>query len=239
MLPPRLVLAADDATGCSRAALDFAARLAQQRHAELRVLHVATGPAAATICVAAAEHGADLIVMGPHGQSGAARAVLGSTTEAVLQQAATDVVVVPPSWSPPAAEAPGLSSIGPVVVGVRDVATAEPGITTAHALAATLGTHVEVVYALRDGSAGNGIGDQMTTTQRILVGLCPAGDRQAATAQVLHGEVEQAMLGWLATPARRRSVLVLDRTHDRGRREIGASTRALLTHATVPMLWRP
>ena len=111
----------------------------------LALYRVVSGSPVSAICEAAAAHRADLIVVGPHGLSRLARAVLGSTTEGVLLRTSTDVMVVPPSWTAPAADVPGLSGIGPVVVGVRDVATARPAVETGKALAGALGTRVEAV----------------------------------------------------------------------------------------------
>lgn len=68
---------------------------------------VRTGHPAHEICRAAAEHAADLIVVGSHGRTGIRRYVLGSVSGGVLQYAACSVLVVPhPTLSerpPPAA----------------------------------------------------------------------------------------------------------------------------------------
>ena len=58
---------------------------------------VRIGDAAGVIIDAAAEHAADLIVMGTHGLSGVRKWLLGSTTERVLARAETPVLGVPRS----------------------------------------------------------------------------------------------------------------------------------------------
>jgi nucleotide-binding universal stress UspA family protein len=65
-------------------------------HGHVRA-HVATGGAVPGILKHAAREGSDLIVMGTHGRSGLARAVLGSVTEGVVRQAGVPVLTIPPS----------------------------------------------------------------------------------------------------------------------------------------------
>ena len=55
------------------------------------------GDAASGIREHATREGSDLIVMGTHGRSGLARAVLGSVTEDVVRQSPTPVLTIPPS----------------------------------------------------------------------------------------------------------------------------------------------
>ena len=119
-------------------------------------------------------------------------------------------------------DASGLSGIGPVVVGIRDMATAGPPMATAEALAATLNSYSEVVHVLPEAPPGT-----------------PDQHTQAGTAHVLHGDPGRALLDHLATPGRLHSVLILDRTHRRGKPALGRTTRTLLTHCQVPMFWRP
>jgi nucleotide-binding universal stress UspA family protein len=59
-------------------------------------VQVGVGKAAAEILKAAKQLRADLIVMGTSGATGAARIVLGSTTDAVLRKTDTPVLAVPP-----------------------------------------------------------------------------------------------------------------------------------------------
>jgi nucleotide-binding universal stress UspA family protein len=66
------------------------------RNQDVRV-HIATGRAVSGILEYAAREASDLIVMGTHGRSGVARAVLGSVTEGVVRQAPMPVLTIPPS----------------------------------------------------------------------------------------------------------------------------------------------
>jgi nucleotide-binding universal stress UspA family protein len=63
-------------------------------------LKVVVGKAAAEIVKAAGQHHADLIVMGTTGATGAARILLGSTTDTVLKKAEVPVLAVPPGARP-------------------------------------------------------------------------------------------------------------------------------------------
>lgn len=60
------------------------------------ILQPATAPVAQIIWAAAREVSAQLIVVGTHGRSGLAKALLGSVTEEVLRVASRDVLAVPP-----------------------------------------------------------------------------------------------------------------------------------------------
>jgi nucleotide-binding universal stress UspA family protein len=60
----------------------------------------AIGPAAAEICRAAGEHGAELIVMGTHGRGGLRYALLGSVAEKVVRHATCPVLTVHPDEHP-------------------------------------------------------------------------------------------------------------------------------------------
>jgi len=57
-------------------------------------LDARVGPVVPTILAAAAERGADLIVIGTHGRTGLARIVLGSVAESVAHQAHVPVMLV-------------------------------------------------------------------------------------------------------------------------------------------------
>ena len=59
-------------------------------------LHVKEGRAAGVIVDAAAETGADIVVVGTHGRAGLPKLLLGSVTEEVMGRLDRDVLVVPP-----------------------------------------------------------------------------------------------------------------------------------------------
>lgn len=62
-----------------------------------RILKHNEGSAAHTICAAARENSADLLVVGTRGRTGIGRFLLGSVAEAVLRAADHDVLAVPPA----------------------------------------------------------------------------------------------------------------------------------------------
>jgi len=82
----------------ARRALDVAAKEATACPAAARL--VREGSPGAEIRAAAAEWGADLIVLGTHGRGGIKRLLLGSTAESVLRHAPCPVLVVPESARP-------------------------------------------------------------------------------------------------------------------------------------------
>ena len=110
--------------------------------------HVVTGRSTFTICDLAAREGVDVIVLGMHGMSGAARVLFGSTTQGVLQQSAVPVFVIPDSWTAPQPGSRDLSGAGPVLVAVECSA---PGLAAAAAacqLARTLSTSVSAIHVV-------------------------------------------------------------------------------------------
>ena len=61
---------------------------------------VRAGPLVTTIVEAAAEHRADLIIMGTHGRSGLSELFTGSTTEQVVAKTPVSVMVLKPEGFP-------------------------------------------------------------------------------------------------------------------------------------------
>jgi nucleotide-binding universal stress UspA family protein len=112
--------------------------------------HVLTGPAVGAIVQTAQHLGADLIVVGSHGISGAERLVFGSTTEGLLRRAPTSVLVMPARSGTAGSTAPDLSYVGPLIAAID---FSEPAIEAAKAacrLASVLNTTVEVVHVVPD-----------------------------------------------------------------------------------------
>lgn len=98
-------------TGLVPSALDLGAvdadraRSARQRLARFAggepwAIHVALGPPSRMIAALAAARGAGAVVMGTHGRSGVAHAILGSTAGATIQRAPCAVVTVRASDEP-------------------------------------------------------------------------------------------------------------------------------------------
>jgi nucleotide-binding universal stress UspA family protein len=207
--------------------------------------HVVTGAGAPTICHVASRERVDLIVMGMHGMSGAARATFGSTTEGVLQKAGTSVLVVPDTWEPPGRDRDDLSGMGPVVVGLE---CSEPAIGAASAgcrLAALLGTSVElrhIVPAVPVIQRWRGHADTVMTqgieqARRELSAIVPAlGASVPVSLQVESGQVAEAIARAVALEGPSR-LLVLGRRNRRSHLGgPGSTAYRVLTLASVPVL---
>jgi nucleotide-binding universal stress UspA family protein len=110
--------------------------------------HVVGGDAVAVICDIAHRECADVIVLGTHGMSGAARLVFGSVAEAVLRQSTIPVLLVPDGWKAPSAPAPDLTGVGPVIVGVDFTAGSLEAIAAGSQLARILHTSLELLHVV-------------------------------------------------------------------------------------------
>ena len=110
--------------------------------------HVVTGPAVDVVVQTAQNLGADLIVVGSHGISGAERLVFGSTTEGLLRRAPTSVLVTPARFG--SAVITEMSGMGPVVAALDFSTQATEAAKAACRLAAMLNTPVEIVHVVPD-----------------------------------------------------------------------------------------
>jgi len=115
----------------------FADRAAVGAGADVRV---GEGEPAAVILDAAAETGADLIVVGTRGRSGIGRLWLGSVAEAVVKQASVPVLV-----------APSAPKSGPVVCAVRDSDVSRTVLNRSALLAKALGEELVVMDSVESG----------------------------------------------------------------------------------------
>jgi len=109
---------------------------------------VVCGSAGTVLCNIAEREQADLLVVGAHGMSNAARWLFGSHTERVLRHAPMSVIVVPGTWKPPRPQTRDLSGTGPVIVAIDFT---EPALAAAAAgvrLARLLHTTLTVVYVV-------------------------------------------------------------------------------------------
>jgi nucleotide-binding universal stress UspA family protein len=110
--------------------------------------HVVAGAAVDVIRDTAERESAELIVVGARGMSGVERMFFGSTTEGILRQADTSVLVVPASWKPPRPDLNDLTGTGPIVVGVELSPPAIAAARAAGTLAVILGTSVEAIHVV-------------------------------------------------------------------------------------------
>ncbi|HEY0616731.1 MAG TPA: universal stress protein [Kribbella sp.] len=123
------------------AAMDLVQEVRQKMKSRDDVLdHTAAlvvGPPAATLADLAAK--GEMLVIGRRGMGKFKRLLIGSTSEAVVNQAIVPVVVVPDGWKP------GLHS-GPVVVALDDSGESDAAIEFALAAAAERHAPVRVVH---------------------------------------------------------------------------------------------
>jgi nucleotide-binding universal stress UspA family protein len=109
---------------------------------------VICGSPGQVLCDIAAREQADVLVVGAHGMSEAARWLFGSTTERVIRHARMSVLVVPSGWRPPRPDRQNLSGLGPVIAAVD---YSEPAFAAAHAaarLARLLTTGLTVLHVV-------------------------------------------------------------------------------------------
>jgi len=208
--------------------------------------HIVTGAGAAAICNVARRELADLIVMGMHGMSGTARAMFGSTTEGVLRQASTSVVVVPDDWVHAGAETHDLTGLGPIVAAIE---CAEPAIASAAAacrVAELLHTSVELIHIVPElpvlerwrGHADAAIARSIDEARHELGSLIPTlGAKVPVTLRVESGPVPEGIAGAVAPSEGRHPLLVLGRRNRTSRLGApGATAYRVLTLTRVPVL---
>ena len=208
-------------------------------------IHLATGPAAAAIEAGARRHGADLIVVGSHGMSPAARLVFGSTTQRTLRRSSVSVLVVPDSWVPPAPGEPGLSGMGPLVTAVDFSDASIAAASAACGLATRLGTEVELVHAVPplsvpgrwQAQADAVVLNRVAQARRELDALAqrlpsPVVIRLKAT----DGPVPEVLAEAATAGGGRHPILVLGRATRDGGTAPGAIAYQTLSRAQVPVL---
>jgi nucleotide-binding universal stress UspA family protein len=209
---------------------------------------VVCGTPGTVLCNIAAREQVDVVVVGAHGMSGAARWLFGSNTERVLRHAAMSVLVVPSGWQPPRPELRDLSGLGPVIAAVD---FSEPALAALHAaarLAAFFRTTLDVVHIVPE--------------LRVLDRWTPHADRavehaiQAAQAKfetylagfpvdvpmrfhVETGDIVESILR-LARPETGSPLLVLGRRpHEAGESAPGTVVSRALASLQVPLLVVP
>jgi nucleotide-binding universal stress UspA family protein len=208
--------------------------------------HIVTGSGTSTICHVAQREQMDLIVMGMHGMSGAARAMFGSTTEGVLRQARASVLVVPDSWVLPRADAAGLPGIGPVVAAIECSEPAIAGAAAACRMAAVLGTSVDLIHIVPElpvlerwrGHAEAAVAQRIEEARRELAGVIPVlGATVPVSLRIETGAVAEGIAKAVAPTANRQPLLVLGRRNRANRLgPPGATAYRVLTLAGVPVL---
>ena len=208
--------------------------------------HVATGRSTVTICDLAAREAADVIVVGMHGMSGAARVLFGSTTQGVLQRSSVPVFVIPDSWAAPRPGTRDLSGEGPVVVAVECTGAGMAAAAAACQLARTLGTSVSAVHVVEQlnvlgrwsghaqAAMDLAVSDNRREIEAALAGLKTDRD---IPLRVETGSVAERIAKAAAPGEGEHPILVLGR-HARGSRRgvPGATAYRVLGMTHVPVL---
>ena len=208
--------------------------------------HVITGSSVDVIRDIAVREGADVIVIGMRGMSGAQRAMFGSTTEGVLRNADTSVLVVPGDWAPPRPENPGLAGTGPIVAAVEISSSALAAARAACELAAALGAQVEAVHVVPPLAAPRRWSTHADAAVQQRVDLAKAELTAALhelttqfpiRLQVKSGRIAETLADSVRPSPERHPVLVLGRrTHDERGGAPGSIAYRVLTLAAVPVL---
>jgi len=132
---------------------------------------VVTGSAASAVLGAASEMHADLIVMSTHGASGIRKMMFGSTTERVLRQTTTPVIVTPSHDPGPESLEDWRRSVAALLVPVDLSPYSEHQVRIASSLAAALGTSITLLHALEPmptSSVTDELATQVTTLRADL-----------------------------------------------------------------------
>ena len=109
---------------------------------------VICGTPGTVLCDIAAREQADLLVVGAHGMTGAARWLFGANTERALRHARMSVLVVPSGWRPPRPETNDLTALGPVIVAADFTEQALLAVRAAARLARLLTTSLTVLHVV-------------------------------------------------------------------------------------------
>jgi nucleotide-binding universal stress UspA family protein len=208
--------------------------------------HVATGPAVDVIVQTAQDLGADLVVVGSHGISGAERLVFGSTTEGLLRRARTSVLVMPARSGFGISTVPDMSSIGPVIAALDFSTQAIEAAKAACQLGVALNTTVEVVHVVPDVPAlmrwrvhsENAVRGRVTAARDRLETVTGSLGCQAPPQVKLEtGDVALLLAEAAASSSTRRPILVLGRRRpgEKGGAPGSTAYRVLLL-AKVPVL---
>lgn len=208
--------------------------------------HVIAGSSVDVICHIAERESADVIVIGARGMSGIEKAVFGSTTEGVLRKADTSVLVVPERWSPPRPDLDDLTGTGPIVVGLELTPAAIEAARDAAALAALLGTSIEIrhvvppmpVLSRWSAHADAALRKRMDTARaevesalHYLVNVTPA------RVDIETGSVAERLAEAVKPAAGRHPLLVLGRrTADERGGTPGATAYRVLSRVDAPVL---
>jgi nucleotide-binding universal stress UspA family protein len=243
------------AAQCARELQDFVdATLPPASRRRCRVkTRVSIGQPAEEITGRLGRTGADLIVMGTHGATGASRLLIGSTTLRVLQRTTVPVLAIPRAGEALIAE-PSASWPGERILAALELdASAGKDADVAARIASWFGSSLLLIHVVADVvapawltadlSADNAI--RVANAQQRLEQLAKRGRSMVPIeAQIVCGRAGDELA---AIAAAERSGLMITALRDRrgwfGARR-GSVSYHVLTHAAAPVLacppsWRP
>jgi nucleotide-binding universal stress UspA family protein len=206
---------------------------------------VVDGAPVTVLCDVADRINADLIVVGAHGMSGVGRVLFGSTTEGVIRKADRSVLVVPDSWTPPPGPAEDLTGTGPVVAAVEPTPAAFAAARAASALAALLGTSLELrhvvpppfVLSRWSAHAAAAQRHRLDEARKQLTAAAALRDVTPATVDITSGNVAEELADVVRVTNGRRPLLVLGRRPRAERGDAPGNTAVrVLALSEVPVL---
>lgn len=206
--------------------------------------HVVVGRAVDVIRETAQRESADVIVVGARGMSGIERMFFGSTTEGILRQADTSVLVVPSNWRPPQPDGDDLTGTGPIVVGVEPSPPAVAAVRAAVALAGDLGTSVEAIHVVPPLPVPARWSDHAERAQKMEIESATAALATAlhemegrVSVRVETGRIAERLADAVSGARDRHPLLMLGRrTHKERGGAPGSVASRVLTLAQVPVL---
>jgi nucleotide-binding universal stress UspA family protein len=218
-------------------------RLADACHPEQFVI---CGTPGVVLCNIAAREQADVVIVGAHGMSGAARWLFGPNTERVLRHAAMSVLVVPTEWRPTAAARADLFGVGPVIAAVDFTQPALAAACAAARLANFLQTRLTVLHVVPEVH----VLDRWTShASRLMAEAADAARRELdlrlsriktiapTDVNVVTGDIVDSILRTAEPTGAYAPLLVLGRRpHLAGEAAPGAVVSRALASLRVPML---
>lgn len=202
-------------------------------------LHVATGPAAETICTTASAEGADLIVAGSRGLTGLNRLMMGTTIERVIRLSHVSVLAVPGRCP-----ADDVTDWGPVIAAIEDPAHPEPIARAAAALAGAMAAPLHLVHVVPGlpalarwrAEADAAHGARVDEAERTLAAAIRSLDGVTpANVHVASGNVADALAAEAGRHTRSMPFLMLGRAMPGHGHAPGSVASRAIARATAPV----